>query len=40
MLERLKYDREQVANELMEEVNGAEGREKADALTEIAVAQV
>lgn len=40
MLERLKYDREQVANELMEEVNSAEGREKADALTEIAVAQV
>ena len=40
MLERLKYDREQVANELMEEVNCAEGREKADALTEIAVAQV
>ena len=40
MLERLKYDREQVANELMEEVNGAEGREKADALTEIAVTQV
>ena len=40
MLERLKYDREQVANELMEEVKGAEGREKADALTEIAVAQV
>ena len=29
MLERLKYDREQVANELMEEVNGAEGREKS-----------
>lgn len=40
MLERLKYDREQVANELMEEVNGAEGREKADALTEIAVSQI
>ncbi len=40
MLERLKYDREQVVNELMEEVNGVEGREKADALTKIAVAQV
>ena len=40
MLERLKYDRERVANELMAEVSNTEGREKADALTEIAVAQV
>lgn len=39
LLERLNYDRERVANELLEEVGGAEGREKADALTEIAVAQ-
>ncbi|MCD8196267.1 MAG: hypothetical protein LUE24_03755, partial [Lachnospiraceae bacterium] len=37
MLERLKYDRERVANELMAEVGNIEGREKADALTEIAV---
>lgn len=40
MLERLKYDRERVANELMAEVSNTEGREKVDALTEIAVAQV
>lgn len=39
LLERLNYDRERVANELMAEVSGAEGREKADALTEIAVVQ-
>ena len=39
LLERLNYDREQVANELMAEVSGAEDREKADALTEIAVTQ-
>lgn len=40
MLERLKYDREQMANELMAEVSDIKGREKADTLTEIAVAQV
>lgn len=40
MLERLKYDREQVANELMAEVSDSEGREKADTLTRIAVAEV
>ena len=40
MLERLKYDRERVANELMAEVSDTEGREKADTLTEIAVAQM
>ena len=40
MLERLKYDRERVANELMAEVSDTEGREKADALTQIAGAQV
>ena len=40
MLERLKYDRERVANELMTEVSDTEGREKADTLTKIAVAQV
>ena len=39
MLERLKYDRERVANELMAEVSDTEGREKADALTQIAVAR-
>lgn len=35
-----KYDRERVANELMAAVSDTEGREKADTLTEIAVAQV
>ena len=40
MLERLKYDRERVANELMAAVSDTEGREKADTLTEIAVAQM
>ena len=40
MLERLKYDRERVANELMAEASDTEGREKADVLTQIAVAQV
>lgn len=40
MLERLKYDRERVANELMAEVSDTEGRGKADALTKIAVAKV
>lgn len=40
MLERLKYDRERVANELMAEVSDTEGREKADTLTKIAVAEV
>jgi hypothetical protein len=39
MLERLKYDRERVANELMAEVSDTEGREKADTLTKIAVAK-
>ena len=40
MLERLKYNRERVANELMAEVSDTEGREKADTLTKIAVAKV
>ena len=40
MLERLKYDRERVANELMVEVSDTEGREKADTLTKIAVAKM
>ena len=40
MLERLKYDREQIAKELMEEVHNTEKRAKADALTEMAIAQV
>ncbi len=38
MLERLKYDKEQMANELMAEVSDTEGREKADTFTQIAVA--
>ena len=38
MLERLKYDIEQMANELMAEVSDTEGREKADTFTQIAVA--
>ena len=40
LLERLKYDRERVANELLTAAGDAEGREKADVLTEIAVAQM
>ena len=40
MLERLKYDRERVANELIAEVSDIEGREKADTLTKIAVAKL
>ena len=40
MLERLKYDKERVANELMAEVKDVEGREKVDALTRIAVTEV
>lgn len=39
LLERLKYDRERVANELMTEVSDTEERERADALTKIAVAK-
>ncbi|MDO4308816.1 MAG: ATP-binding protein [Eubacteriales bacterium] len=39
LLERLNYDREEVANELMVKVSATEGREKVDALTEIAIAQ-
>ena len=34
LLEKLKYDREQVANELMMESAQKEGREKVEALTE------
>ncbi len=37
LLERLKYDREQVANELMAEVNDVEGRAQVNALTQIAI---
>lgn len=40
ILERLKYDRERMSNELMAAVSDTEGREKADTLTKIAVAQV
>lgn len=40
LLERLNYDRERVTNELLVEVISVEGREKADALTEIAINQV
>jgi len=39
MLERLKYDRERVANELMAEVSDIDGREKVNTLTKIAVAK-
>jgi len=35
LLKRLKYDREQLAKELLEEVIDSEGREKVDSLTEI-----
>ncbi len=37
MLKRLKYDREQLAKELMNEVKSDEGRDRVDALTNIAV---
>lgn len=37
MLKRLKYDREQLAKELMDEVKLDEGRDRVDALTNIAV---
>lgn len=40
LLERLKYDRERVADELLAEVIDTEGREKADALTKMALTQV
>lgn len=40
LLERLKYDRERVADELLADVIDTEGREKADALTKMALAQV
>lgn len=37
LLKRLKYDREQLAQELLETVKANDGREKANALTELAV---
>ena len=37
MLKRLRYDREQLAKELMDEVKSDEGRDRVDALTSIAV---
>lgn len=40
LLERLKYDRERVADELLADVSDIEGRKKADALTKMALAQV
>ncbi len=40
ILKRLKYDREQLAKELMDEVASDEGRGKVDALTDIAVSTI
>ena len=40
LLKRLKYDREQLAKELLEEVSGNEGRDKVNELTEIAVTAI
>ncbi len=40
ILKRLKYDREQLAEALLDEVAGDEGREKVNALTEIAISAV
>lgn len=40
LLKRLKYDREQLATELLQEVEGREGRDKVDNLTSIAVGEV
>lgn len=40
LLKRLKYDREQLATELLQEVEGKEGRDKVDNLTSIAVGEV
>jgi len=37
LLDRLKYDREKIANEMMAEVSDVEGREKVNALTEMAL---
>ena len=37
MLKRLRYDREQLAKELMDEVRSDEGRDRVDVLTNIAV---
>lgn len=39
LLEKLKYDREQIANELAEDVKNVDGREKVDNLIEIAVSE-
>ena len=40
LLKRLKYDREQLATELLQEVEGREGRDKVDNLTSIAIGEV
>lgn len=40
ILKRLKYDREQLAKELLDEVASDEGRGKVDALTDIAVSAI
>lgn len=39
-LERLKYDREKIAEELLQEIKREEGRNKVDVLTEIAVSAI
>ena len=40
MMDRLKYDRERIANELMKEVSDSEEREKVDALPNMPVRQI
>lgn len=40
MMDRLKYDRERIANELMKEVSDSEEREKVDALPNMPVTQI
>jgi hypothetical protein len=39
VLDKLKYDREKIAEELLEEVKNLEGRERVDALTELSTAK-
>lgn len=40
ILKRLKYDREQLAEELLQEVKAIDGREKVDAITEMALSSI
>ena len=40
LLKRLKYDREKLAEELMKEIGDEEGRDKVNALTNIAIGKI